>query len=124
MPPYHTAMDIFTAIAEPTRRSIIEMLAERGALSATDISDKFDSSPPAISQHLKVLREARLVRMEKRSRQRIYRIDPSAMGEIELWVKHTTELWEQRFDRLDRVLETEKKKIVKSKNNHHGKPNR
>jgi DNA-binding transcriptional ArsR family regulator len=117
-------MDIFTAIAEPTRRSIIEMLAERGALSATDISDKFDSSPPAISQHLKVLREARLVRMEKRSRQRIYRIDPSAMGEIELWVKHTTELWEQRFDRLDRVLETEKKKIVKSKNNHHGKPNR
>jgi DNA-binding MarR family transcriptional regulator len=49
-------MDIFTAIAEPTRRSILEMLASKGELSATEISDTFASSPPAISQHLKVLR--------------------------------------------------------------------
>ena|ERR1700722_18870158 len=96
-------MDIFTALAEPTRRSIIEMLAEKGELSATDISDKFDSSPPAISQHLKVLREAKLVHMEKRSRQRIYRINPNAMNEFEVWMK--------RFDRLDKVLAIEKKKI-------------
>jgi DNA-binding transcriptional ArsR family regulator len=115
-------MDIFTALAEPTRRSILEMLAGKGELSATDISDKFHSSPPAISQHLKVLREARLVRMEKRSRQRIYQVNPSAMSEIEQWIKHTTKLWEQRFDRLDKVLEVEKKKILRSKNKQHGKP--
>ena len=93
-------MDIFTALAEPTRRSIIEMLAEKGALSVTDISDQFDSSPPAISQHLKVLREAKLVRMEKRSRQRIYQIDPGAIHQLGEWMK--------RFDRLEKVLQTEK----------------
>jgi DNA-binding transcriptional ArsR family regulator len=109
-------MDIFTALAEPTRRSIIEMLAEKGELSATDISDKFDTSPPAVSQHLKVLRQARLVRMEKRSRQRIYQINPGAMGELEQWVKHTTALLEQRFNRLDKVLQVEKTKLKK-----HGK---
>lgn len=103
-------MDIFMALAEPTRRSIIEMLAERGELSATDISDKFDSSPPAISQHLKVLREAKLVRMEKRSRQRIYKINPSAMNELEQWAKQTTAMWQARFDRLDKVLAAEKDK--------------
>ncbi len=102
-------MDIFTALAEPTRRIIIEMLAERGELSATDISDKFDSSPPAISQHLKVLRDTKLVRVEKRSRQRIYQINPRAMNEFEQWVKHTTELWNHRLDKLDKVLQKEKK---------------
>jgi DNA-binding transcriptional ArsR family regulator len=104
-------MDIFTALAEPTRRSIIELLAEKGELSATEISDKFDSSPPAISQHLKVLREAKLVCMEKRSRQRIYQIDPSAMNEVEQWAKHTTELWERRLGRLDKVIQTQKKEL-------------
>ena len=93
-------MDIFTALAEPTRRTIIEMLAEKGELSATDISDQFDSSPPAISQHLKVLREAKLVRMEKRSRQRIYQINPSAMQELGQWMK--------RFDRLEKILQENK----------------
>jgi DNA-binding transcriptional ArsR family regulator len=106
-------MDIFTAVAEPTRRSIIELLAENGELSATDISGKFNSSPPAISQHLKVLREAGLVHMEKRSRQRIYTIDAGAMNELERWARHTTELWQRRLDRLDAVLKTEKNKSKK-----------
>jgi DNA-binding transcriptional ArsR family regulator len=109
-------MDMFTALAEPTRRSIIEMLAQRGKLSATEISDRFNSSSPAISQHLKVLREAKLVHVEKRSRQRIYEINPQAMHEFEHWVKHMTELWEQRFDKLEKVLQAKK---TKSKN--HGK---
>jgi DNA-binding transcriptional ArsR family regulator len=105
-------MDVFTAIAEPTRRTIVEMLARSGELSATDISDKFHSSPPAISQHLKVLREARVVVMEKRSRQRIYHINPSAMKELEQWAKQTTALWEKRFGALDKVLEAEQKKLT------------
>lgn len=97
-------MDIFTALAEPTRRTIIETLAERGELSASDIADRFDSSPPAISQHLKVLREAKLVRMEKRSRQRMYRLNPAGIDEIDRWVRQTKELWDGRFDRLDTLL--------------------
>ena len=57
--------DIFNALAEPTRRDIIEMLATKGQLSASDISTSFKVSAPAISQHLKVLREARLVTMRR-----------------------------------------------------------
>ncbi|MBP7475973.1 MAG: winged helix-turn-helix transcriptional regulator, partial [Pyrinomonadaceae bacterium] len=54
-------MDTFTALADPTRRLILERLMANGNMSATDICRGFKSSPPAISQHLKVLREAKLV---------------------------------------------------------------
>src|SRR5439155_909133 len=58
--------ELFNALAEPTRRGIIELLATKGQLSATGICDNFDVSRPAISQHLKVLRKANFVRVEKR----------------------------------------------------------
>ena len=80
---YYDYMDKFSAIAEPTRRRMIELLARQGPLSARDISDQFTVSPPAISQHLKVLRETNLVRMEKKAQQRIYRINPEAFREVE-----------------------------------------
>ena len=69
-------MDIFFALAEPTRRTIVEMLARNGPLSVTDISARFPISSPAISQHLKVLREAQVVLVEKRAQQRIYLLNP------------------------------------------------
>jgi len=106
-------MDMFSALAEPTRRSILELLALKGELSATDISDKFKVSPPAISQHLKVLREANLVEMEKRAQQRIYQINPDKMDELEVWVKKLKANWDARFDRLDEVLKMEKAKLIK-----------
>jgi DNA-binding transcriptional ArsR family regulator len=107
-------MDVFTALAEPTRRNILEMLASRGQLSATDISDKFKVSPPAISQHLKVLREANLVQMEKHAQQRLYQLNPDAFSELEEWVKRVTELWNERFDALEALLNEEKKKTLKN----------
>jgi DNA-binding transcriptional ArsR family regulator len=103
-------MDMFYALAEPTRREIIEMLAKSGQLSATDICDEFPVSHPAISQHLKVLREAKLVRVEKQAQRRLYRINPDAMVELEQWAKQLTQLWSDRFDALDRVLKAEKRK--------------
>src|SRR5438046_7217627 len=104
---------LFYALAEPTRRDIIELLASNGQLSATDISDNFAVSAPAISQHLKVLREANFVRVEKRAQQRIYRINPEAMSEIEGWVQEMTRQWNARFNVLDRILEAEKRKLKK-----------
>ena len=104
-------MDTFFALADTTRRNIIEMLYTRGQLTATDISDKFKVSPPAISQHLKVLREAKWVQVEKRAQQRIYKINPSAINEIELWVKKMTKRWNARFEALDAVLASEKRKL-------------
>jgi DNA-binding transcriptional ArsR family regulator len=102
-------MDKFSALADPTRRSILEMLANRGQLSASEISEKFPVSPPAISQHLKVLREANLVLMEKRGQQRIYQINPDAMLEVEEWARQMTQRWNQRFDALEKLLEAEKR---------------
>jgi DNA-binding transcriptional ArsR family regulator len=100
-------MDKFSALADPTRRSILEMLAKDKALSATEIASRFAVSPPAISQPLKILGEAELVRMEKRAQQRIYRINPSAVREVEDWTAQMLRLWNERFDALDELLEAE-----------------
>jgi DNA-binding transcriptional ArsR family regulator len=108
-------MDKFSALADPTRRHILEMLASKGQLTATEISDQFQVSPSAISQHLKVLREANLVQMEKRAQQRIYQINRETMVELEEWTKQLTQRWNERFEALDEVLEAEKKKILKNK---------
>src|SRR5713226_6291246 len=105
---------LFYALAEPTRRDIIELLASNGQLSATDIFDNFAVSAPAISQHLRVLREANVVRVEKRAQQRIYRINPEAMSEIEGWVQQMTKQWNARFNVLDKILEGEKGKLKKA----------
>ena len=88
----------------------MELLASSGQLTATEISGKFEMTPPAISQHLKILREANLVQMEKHAQQRIYRINPDAMLELEGWAKQLTDLWSQRLDALDELLQAEKKK--------------
>jgi DNA-binding transcriptional ArsR family regulator len=101
-------MDMFAALADPTRRRILELLAVQGQLTASDISDRFPISAPAISQHLKVLRQATLVQVEKRAQQRIYRINPDAMLELEQWTRNLRELWDERFDALERVLEAER----------------
>ncbi len=104
-------MDMFYALADPTRRQILELLASRGRLPASEIYANFTASPPAISQHLKVLREAGLVKVEKHAQQRIYQIDPQAMLELEDWSKRLTQLWNQRLDALDELLIVEKEKI-------------
>jgi DNA-binding transcriptional ArsR family regulator len=100
-------MDAFFALSDPTRRAIVELLAQQGQLSATEIAGHFPMSAPAVSQHLKVLREANVVTMEKRAQQRIYRINPQAMHEVESWAGRMTELWRLRFDALDDLLRAE-----------------
>lgn len=97
-------MDIYSALAEPRRREIIELLAHSGRLSATDISGNFKISAPAVSQHLKILREAKLVDMEKKAQSRIYTINPGRLNEIEEWVNKLKKTWNERFDRLDKIL--------------------
>ena len=100
-------MDVFAAIAQPTRRSILEMLATSGELSVADISGRFRLSPPAVSQHLKILREARLVRMHKHRQQRIYQVNPEAVHQVEEWAKGVEALWSERFQRLEALLKEE-----------------
>lgn len=106
---------LFYALADPTRRSIVELLATNGQMTATGICDNFSVSHPAVSQHLRVLREAELVHLEKSAQKHIYSLNPHAMRELEDWVEQTTRLWNERFGRLDRLLEEEKRRIAKKK---------
>ncbi len=103
-------MDMFSALSDPTRRNILEMLAHSGGLSATDIYDHFPASHPAISQHLQVLRQANLVLVEKKAQYRIYRLNPEPIHELESWVKKMTEVWDERFSALDKLLQEEQEK--------------
>jgi DNA-binding transcriptional ArsR family regulator len=101
-------MDIFVALADPTRRTILEILANSGELSATAIYEHFPVSPQAVSQHLKVLRETNLVVMEKRAQKHVYRLNQETLSQFEVWVQQTRQRWEERFSALDTVLEREK----------------
>ncbi len=83
------------------------MLAYRGTLSASEISNEFNVTPQAISQHLRILREAKVIRMEKRAQQRLYSFNPRTMDQVQTWVADLTKLWGGRLDRLEKAL-TEK----------------
>lgn len=91
----------FAALADPTRRRIVEMLA-RGPLSVSEIASRFTISPSAVSQHLKVLRNARLVRARAAAQQRIYEIDSQGLAEIERWLDSVGPLWQKRLEALER----------------------
>lgn len=99
-------MDIFSALADPNRRRIIELIAASGQLTATDVSNKFDISAPAISQHLKVLRDAKLIDMKKKAQQRIYSINNSSFEDITSWIQRLKDIWEEKYNRLDKLLDT------------------
>src|SRR6266481_703888 len=110
---YDISMDMFVALSDPTRRAILEILASSGELSATAIYEHFPVSPQAISQHLKALREAKLVVMEKRAQKHLYRLNQETLSQFEAWVQQTRQRWEERFSALDTILEREKQKLVK-----------
>src|SRR5471030_261256 len=74
-------MDAFEALADPTRRRILEMLAER-ELAAGEIARRFDMTPPAVSQHLKILRNANLVRVRNDAQRRMYALEPNGLEGI------------------------------------------
>ena len=96
-------MQAFTALADPTRRRIVELLA-RGERSAGEIADEFDVSQPAISQHLKALRDAGLVQMRAEAQRRIYALDPAGLAEIDGWLERVRRFWPARLDALEREL--------------------
>lgn len=91
--------EVFRALADPTRRALLDLLREDDA-NVSDLTDAFDVSQPAISQHLKVLRDAGLVNERKEGRNRIYSLDPVPLAAAYDWFEHYTRFWEERLDRL------------------------
>lgn len=96
-------MQAFTALADATRRKIVEMLAA-GERRAGEIAARFAISPPAISQHLKVLRKARLVRVRVEAQRRIYELDPAGLNELDKWLTQVERFWGGRLDTAERQL--------------------
>ncbi len=96
-------MDTFTALADPTRRRIIETLAA-GETSFGDLAERFEMSRPAVSQHLKVLKEAGIVAARAEAQRRIYRLNDESLDEVEAWLGKVRDFWSQRLDRLEELL--------------------
>ena len=104
----------FEALADPTRRRIVELLAQRDH-TAGEIVDEFDMSAPAISQHLKVLREAGLVTTRAEGQSRIQALNPEGFDDLEAWLQKTRAIWSRRLDALERELRAEDEASAKAK---------
>lgn len=99
-------MNSLEALADPTRRQIVEMLAA-GNLSSGEIAKEFRISAPAVSQHLKTLRRAGLVRVRVDAQRRIYELNPQGVEEMCEWVQRVRGTWASRLDRLEAQLKEE-----------------
>ena len=102
-------MDTFIALSDPTRRRIIESLA-LGETAFGDLADKFEMSRPAVSQHLKVLREAGMVTARAEAQRRIYRLSDGGLDEIDAWLGKVRKFWNARLDKLEELLAEPDKK--------------
>src|SRR5213083_2735759 len=100
--------DIFQAIADPTRRAIITLIALQ-AMTPNTLAEHFDTTRQAVSKHLRVLTECELVKQEQQGREIYYLLEIEKMKEIDKWLNQFRKIWETRFNQLDKVLSTMKK---------------
>ncbi len=100
--------DIFQAIADPTRRAILTLIAVQ-ALTPNAMAEKFDMSRQAVSKHIKVLQECDLIKPEPSGREIYYHFNPKKMQEFDVWLDQFRKIWETRFHQLGHVLSTMKK---------------
>lgn len=110
----HGDVQSLEAIADPTRRRIVELLAQRDR-TVGELVDQFEMSAPAVSQHLKVLREAGLVDSRVDGQSRIQSLNPQGLQPIQSWLVATMNFWNQRLDVLERLLRAEDAKKCASK---------
>ncbi len=101
--------DVFQAIADPTRRAILVLVASQ-SMTAGAIAAKFDTARPTVSKHLQILTECELVEQEQNGREIYYHFNPQKMKEIADFIEPFREMWEERFDKLEKVMRKYKAK--------------
>jgi DNA-binding transcriptional ArsR family regulator len=101
--------DIFQAIADPTRRAILVLLAAQ-TMTAGEIASNFDAARPTISRHIQILNECDLIEANQQGREIHYQIKIDKMKEIDKWLEQFRKIWEHRFDQLENVLSNLKKR--------------
>jgi DNA-binding transcriptional ArsR family regulator len=97
-------MTAYAALAEPHRRRILDLLRDR-EWSVNDLVESLGLGQPSVSKHLKVLREAGLVRVRPDGKRRLYALRPEPLAEVDAWLKPYRRHWEERLDALERHLE-------------------
>jgi DNA-binding transcriptional ArsR family regulator len=101
---YGISLDmIFGSLADPTRRDILDRL-RYGELNVGEVAEPYHMSLPAISKHLKILEQARLIRKRKDGKERIVALEPTAMRQAADYVRQYEQMWNERFNRLDKLL--------------------
>jgi DNA-binding transcriptional ArsR family regulator len=100
--------DVFQAIADPTRRAILVLIATH-AMTPNALAEHFDTSRQAVSKHIQILTECDLVKQKQTGREIYYQLNPTKMKEIDKWIDQFREVWENKFNQLDKVLLTLKK---------------
>lgn len=100
--------DIFQAIADPTRRAILVLIATQ-ALTPNAIATHFDVSRQAVSKHLKILQECDLVATNQEGREIYYKLEVEKMKEIDHWLEQFRQIWQNRYNELDNLLNQLKK---------------
>src|SRR5579872_413148 len=100
--------DIFQAIADPTRRAIIALIALQ-AMTPNAIAENFNTTRQAVSKHLRILTECELVNQEQKGREIYYSLEINKMKEIDKWIEQFRKIWEGRFNQLENLLSTIKK---------------
>lgn len=101
--------DVFSAIVDPTRRALLLRLAEDGETNVNELLGPFSISQPAVSKHLRILREAGLVSSRKEGRLRIYQIEASRLRQVFDWVAHFERYWDEKLDALGNYLNKQKR---------------
>ena len=104
MPEQAAEADVFAAIASPARRALLDALAA-GPLAVHDLAAGFSISRPAVSQHLRILKQAALVSEERAGRERRYRLNPAPLRDVQTWLNHYQRFWHDRLAALRDVLE-------------------
>lgn len=99
------ANDVFKALADPTRRAIFERLARDGEQTVHALTGRADVSQPAVSKHLGVLKQAKLVRCRREGRETHYSAQPQALEPLIDWMSHYGAFWRDRFDQLENLLQ-------------------
>lgn len=100
----HLHQPVFRALADPTRRAIIAMLAE-GERPIGDIAEKFEMTRPAVAKHLAILKEGGVIRVEKKGRERINRLDPAALKSAADWLNYFDRFWDDKLAKLKKAVE-------------------
>jgi DNA-binding transcriptional ArsR family regulator len=105
-------MNALTALADPTRRRIVELLATAPGeeLSAGELAAHFQTSRPGVSRHLRVLREHGLVRAREQGNRRVYTLDPAPLAELDEWLTHYRRFWANRLDALETEIHRRRRK--------------